>query len=367
MKKTIAWLLLAAFALAAAVGSALAVTYTEDGGMVVGGDGNDDFSDVIQGDPDATYTTIILPGDQTEYDEYGNPIEPGPGPTFAPGELLECWLEDEGGNRMPVTLLNAGTHFCQVRIGRDLHRVPTASLCYGIDGSVTADKRIAYINAKKTGYATMHTRASVKSDVVNRCTTNQIVLVLAVGKKYCKVWCAGDVGYIKRSSLAYYNDTAKDIVQAVMTYKGRTSRSVGINIRQNGKANSRILDEIPCGTPLEVFAVTEDGWTEVEVKGWRCWVQSKYITYENETDRFLAEAMPITPEETEDIDDTEEAEEEDDGSDEAWDEWEDGTGTAEAGTDEAPEAAGDTAGTTINFYDAGEGFRDGDPDAPSGP
>ncbi len=292
MKRTIAWLALAVFLLAAAAGTALAVSYTEDGGMVVGGDGNDDFSDVVQADPDAIYTTVILPGDDTAVDEYGNPIEAGPGPTFAPGGILTCWLETEDGTRMPVTLLHAGTHFCKVRSGRDTVRVPTASLHYEIDESVPDNMRFAMINAKKAGYATMHTRASVKSDVIGRCTTNQIVLVLAVGRSYCKVWCDGDVGYVKRASMTYFNDTGKDIVQAVLTYKGRTNSRNAINVRQNGSSGSRILDVIPCGTPMEVVGVSDEGWTEVEIGGWRCWVQSQYVTYENETDLFLAADEP---------------------------------------------------------------------------
>lgn len=327
MKKTIAWLMAVTVALAAVVGSALAVTYTEDGGMIVGGDGDDDFSDVVQADPDVIYT-VIMPGDVTEVDEYGNPVIPGPGPTFAPGEILDCWLETEEGVRIPVTLLHAGTHFCKVRAGRETLRVPTASLHYEIDGTVSESMRFAQINAKKTGYATMHTRASVKSDVVGRCTTNQIVLVLSVGRVYCKVWCDGDVGYVKRASLTYMNDSAKEIVQAVMTYKGRANSRNAINVRQNGSANSRILDVIPCGTPMEVFTVSEDGWTEVEVSGWRCWVQSKFVTRETETDRYLADL----PEETDAAEGSAETDQ-------------DGEETILAAQREAPEPS-------IVFYDA---------------
>lgn len=266
------------------IGGAWAVTYTGDGGMVVGGDGTDDFSNITQGDPNASYTTIILPGQDTniEYDENGNPIEVvhGPGPTFAPGGILDVTISNEDGTEQAVTLLAAGTLYSKVSVGRQSSIIPTSDLHYEIDPSVTADKRYAAINAKRIGYATMHTKASAKSDVIGRCTTNRIALVLSIGKTYAKVWCEGNVGYIKCSSLTYLSAAASGETQpALMSYNGRFNRRNTINIRQNGKNTSRIIAEIPCGTALTVFGENEDGWTEIEVNGWRAWVQSQYVTY----------------------------------------------------------------------------------------
>ncbi len=259
---------------------ALAVTYTEDGGMVVNGNGDDDFSNLQTADPDAIYVTVILPGEpEVEYDENGNPITPGPGPTFAPGEQLDIWLVNEDGTEEKVTLLRAGSRYCDVQAGRVKQRVENTRLRWEVSDKVPVTKRYAYINAKRTGYATMHTRASVKSDVVNRCTTNQMCLVLDIGRSYSKVWCMGNVGYIKNSSLYYIDAAAEEPVEATMTYKGRTNTHNTINIRQNGWANSRILGEVAVGTPMLIFSESEDGWYEVEVAGWRCYVQTKYGTY----------------------------------------------------------------------------------------
>ena len=292
MRKT-GSLLLALLISLTLVGGAWAVTYTGDGGMVVGGDGTDDFSNITQADPNASYTTIILPGedDGTEYDEYGNPIVKGPGPTFAPGGILDVTVTKEDGTEQTVTLLAAGTLYSKVSVGRQSSIVPTSELHYEIDPTVTADKMYATINAKRVGYATMHTRASAKSDVIGRCATNRVALVLAIGKTYAKVWCEGNVGYIKCSSLSYLPAAVEAETQpALMSYNGRFNRRNTINIRQNGKSTSRIIAEIPCGTALTVFGENEDGWAEVEVSGWRAWVQTQYVTYG--TAESLAQVTP---------------------------------------------------------------------------
>lgn len=272
--------MLATLLLLTAISSAAAVTYTEDGGMVVNGNGDDDFSNLQTADPDAIYVTVILPGEpEVEYDEFGNVITPGPGPTFAPGETLDVWMTNADGTEEAVTLVHAGSRYCDVKKGRQNLHVATDTLRYEISENVPEEKRFAYVNAKRTGYATMHTRASVKSDVVNRCTTNQVCLVLDIVKGYSKVWCMGSVGYIKSSSLYYIDVNAEEPIEATMTYKGRANIRNTINVRQNGWTNSRILGDVACGTPAVIFAESEDGWYELEVAGWRCYVQTKYATY----------------------------------------------------------------------------------------
>lgn len=280
MKKKALIALTAALTALAILATAIAVTYTDDGGLVVGGDGDDDFTNIQTADPEATYVNVILPGDYDlpQYDEDGNLITPGPGPTFAPGETLDLRLVGEDGTEEAVTLVHAGSRYCDVRKGRQQLHVLTESLRYEIAETVSEDKLYASVNAKRTGYATMHTRASSRSDVVNRCTTNQMALVLDIGRSYSKVWCMGSVGYIKNSSLTYYGKADEAAQDATLTYKGRTSSRNTINVRQNGKSTSRILGDISCGSQMVLFSESEDGWCEVEVSGWRCFVQIQYVT-----------------------------------------------------------------------------------------
>lgn len=281
MKKTLILFLILTL-LGGMLGAALAVTYTEDGAMIVSGDGDDDFSNIGQvTDPGASYTTVILPGENTEaqIDENGNLVVAGPGPTFAPGGVLDVFILGEDGELQPVKLLSVGSLYSRISIQRKVSQIPTRDLIFEMDENVPEEMRFASINAKRTGLATMHLRGSVKSDVVGRYQTNKIVLVLSLGRLYTKVWCDGSVGYIKTSSLSFYGAPDKDTTIATMAYKGRTKSRNTINIRQNGKSNSRILTDIPCGARLTVLGYGEESWVEVEVNGWRAWVQEKYIYY----------------------------------------------------------------------------------------
>ena len=280
MNKKVLTALIAALTVLAILATALAVTYTEDGGLVVNGDGTDDFTNLQPADPNATYVNVILPGDYDipQYDEFGNLITPGPGPTFAPGEVLDVWLVGEDGTEQAVTLVHAGSRYCDVRVGRQHMHVPTASLRYEISENVPPERLYASVNAKRTGYATMHTRASERSDVVNRCTTNQMCLVVDIVRNYAKVWCMGSVGYIRISSLTFYGVPDENAEDCTMSYRGRTNTRNTINIRQNGKSTSRILGDVACGSPMVLFSESEDGWCEVEVAGWRCYVRNIYVT-----------------------------------------------------------------------------------------
>lgn len=280
-RKMFSWFLAFTVLCALTGGAALAVTYTEDGGMVVGGDGNDDFSNLVTADPDATYVTIILPGDdddEPQYDEFGNLITPGPGPTFAPGELLDVFLALSDGSVQPVTLLSVGTCYSTVRLGRDVYRVHTENLRYEVGDNVPQEKRLAIINAKKDGYATMHTKAKATSPSINRCITNRVVLVLSIGKRYSKIWYDGAVGYVKTGSLAFLSPENREVREATVTYKGKVSSKATINVRQNAKSSSRSISTVGCGTPMVILSETADGWYEVEIDGWRAWIPVQYVT-----------------------------------------------------------------------------------------
>ena len=255
---------------------AQAVTFTEDGGMIVNGDGTDDFS-VSEG-VDGSYegTSMVTPPPEEEG-------EKGPGPTFVKSEEMEFFLVLSDGSMEYVELLQPGSVYSQVKLHGEKVYVPTGLLMYET-GEVPDDMRYAMINAQKNGYATMHAKDSTRSGVINRIMTNRIALVLNVGSKYTRVWVDDCVGYILTSSLIFLPGSNVSSTMATMSYKGRTNSKATINIHMNGKNRSRILDDVICGTQLTVFSVTEDGWTEIEANGWHGWVLSDYVTYGTEAE-----------------------------------------------------------------------------------
>ncbi len=264
--------LLCAFMLVIAV-CAQAVTFTEDGGMIVNGDGTDDFSVQDGVDSSYDYQSIVTPPPENEG-------EKGPGPTFAKSEEMDFYLVLKDGSMEYVELLSAGTVYSRVRVNGEKTYVPTCFLMYETD-NVPDEMRYAMINAQKNGYATMYTKASNRSSVVNRIMTNRVALVLDAGTKYSRVWVDDCVGYIQTSSLTFLPGNSVSTAIAKMSYNGKTTSSNSINIHMNGKNRSRILADVKCGTQLTVFSTTDDGWTEIEANGWHAWVLSKYVTYDD--------------------------------------------------------------------------------------
>lgn len=292
MKKSLTMLLVLVLLLGIA-GYSRAVTYTEDGAMVVDGNGTDSLPSLPTAAP-GTYTDPdfpIVPDDEEDQDNAPSSSS-GPGPTWAPAETMYFTVMRDSGVQEPVTLLGAGTLFSKVSIGQSVEIVRSSALCYEKADTVTPAKAYAMVNAKKTGYATMHLRGSSKSNVVGRCTTNRVALVLDIGKSYTKVWCEGKVGYLKTSSLTFLPPAGDGVEVGVLTYKGQIGSRANITIRQNGKNTSRSLDTIPCGNDLAIFSASSDGWLEVEVAGWRGWVQEQYVTRGLTLDPALALVTP---------------------------------------------------------------------------
>lgn len=252
---------------------AQAVTYTEDGGMIVNGEGTDDFT--TNDGTNSSYqnqTVVTLPPEEEG--------EKGPGPTFVKSEEMDFYLTQDDGSMEYAEMVSAGTVYSQVIVNGEKKSVETCRLMYNID-EVPDEKRFAIVNAQKNGYATMFYKASGKSDVVGRFMTNRICLVLNVGDNFSKVWVDGSCGYIKNGSLIFMDGRGEQITTAQVSFNGKTKSANRINIHMNGKSKSRILADLPCGAEMTVFSTTEDGWTEIEAGGWHAWILSKYVTYED--------------------------------------------------------------------------------------
>jgi len=249
-----------------------AVTYTEDGGMIVGGDGNDDFSTIEGTSSSYAQQTIVTPPPE----EAG---AKGPGPTFVKSDKIDFFLMLDDGSMEYVEMVSAGTVHSLVTLNREKTYVDTCRLMYEID-DVPDERRYAMVNAQKNGYATLFYKPNNKGDVVGRFTTNRICLVLDAGEKYTRVWVDGSVGYFATSSLTFLDGQGENIATAQVSYNGKTKSGNRINIHMNGKNKSRILEDLPCGTQMTVFSTTEDGWTEIEADGWHAWILSQYVTYD---------------------------------------------------------------------------------------
>ena len=198
-------------------------------------------------------------------------------------ETMTLTLVDEDGEEQPVTLLTLGTAVSEIKADGEKLTVLTASLRWG--STAPEDKQLAVITAPKGGEAALRTKASSKGQVLKKCQTNRIVLVLSVGKSYAKVYCDGLVGYIRNSSLTFcpvggVKEGESAPVPGWVSFRGRLNSKNTVNIRQSGKNGSRILADFIAGTPVMVFSQS-GRWAEIDVGGYRAFILNEYLTLDS--------------------------------------------------------------------------------------
>ena len=198
----------------------------------------------------------------------------------ASGMSAPVTLVGEDGEERPVTVKTLGLVTSLVRLDGEDVTVNTADLRW--DTEVSAGKMMAIINAPRTGRATLHAKSSSKSDVLGKCDTNRVVLVLASGKNYTKISYDNTVGYVLTSALKFYpvGGVGEDEEQPKpgwVSFRGKLNSKNTVNIRMNGKSGSRILTDFIAGTPLWVFSQT-DRWTEIDVGGYHGYILNEYVT-----------------------------------------------------------------------------------------
>ena len=190
-------------------------------------------------------------------------------------------LVGEDGSEQVVSLVTLGLVDSEVKLNGEVITVKTSDLTWDHDVD-DENKLLAVIDAKRTGEATMHAKAKAKSDVLKKCDTNRVVVVLRLGKGYTRILYDGVEGFVLTDALTFYpvggvKEKDEAPVPGWVSYKGNVKSRQKINIRQSGKNGSRIVDEFKAGTPVWVFGI--DGkWAEVEVGGYRAFILKEHIT-----------------------------------------------------------------------------------------
>lgn len=145
------------------------------------------------------------------------------------------------------------------------------------------DKVLAVIDTPKNGYAWLRMKPSNKktSAKLEQCRLDRVVRVISTGKNWTLVDYNGKRGYVQTSSLEFYANDHTDFLPGVLSVKGRTKGNDTANIRSRDSKH-RILDEYPLGTPVTVFDIVDE-WAEIDICGWHCVINSKFLTLEKET------------------------------------------------------------------------------------
>ncbi len=198
-------------------------------------------------------------------------------PTVAPSSLDALAASvDEAKETDLEAIVELGTAYSTINGENGPETVKTAGLTLG---NVSREYALAVIWAPKTGKVALRERASEKSDFIKDCQAGRIVAVLTLAGDYTKIDYDGKEGYVRTDCLHFYAPMETDAATGVLSFNGRATGKTTVNVRLEGDRDSRKIGEYKTGTPIAVITAGET-WTEIEVKGYRGFVMTKFLTVE---------------------------------------------------------------------------------------
>ena len=238
----------------------------DDGGIEVGGDGEDPPIALTE-DP----TRAPIEGD--DWKALLDRVAARNG-RYTP----TVYIDPVTGASTEVQVVYMGIGRSMVTFGGQQRLVNTVDLRW--ETNVPDDMVMAVIDAPKNGYAQMRAGMSKKSTLIKQCRTCSVVRVISSGKNWTLIDHEGTRGYVQTASLEFFCNDHTDFEAGWVSVKGRIKGNDSANIRSRD-SKLRVLADYKLGTPLTVFDIIDD-WAEVDVGGWHCYINKKYVTLEQE-------------------------------------------------------------------------------------
>ena len=152
------------------------------------------------------------------------------------------------------------------------------------------DRVLAVVEAPRDGYAWLYKSPNTKitNPKIEQIRTDTVLRVLSAGDNWAFVDHNGLRGYVKAGSLEYFCNDHVDFDPGLVSVKGRIQGKDTVHVRSRDKG-VRHLAEYRVGTPITVFDIIDE-WAEIDIAGWHCRIDSRYVTLEKET--VSADAAP---------------------------------------------------------------------------
>ncbi len=183
------------------------------------------------------------------------------------------WLKMDGA---AVTALEyAGTMMSRVKTGSgEAVRVPTAGLSWSTDG---ADSPQIAIVTNKKGANLTDGDGKTLARYTGKLYPGAMMMVLAVEDDLCYVFWKDTFCYIARKNIDLLPVAQGDFATGIVSMNGKTAGTAKVVVRNSPKAKGARITEWTIGTPVAIVK-TEGDFTLVEGKGYRGWIQNKYLT-----------------------------------------------------------------------------------------
>ena len=185
------------------------------------------------------------------------------------------WLQaDTGAGLQTVTMEYAGALVCKISNGTDNLRVPSKDLVWATDGADSP--QIALVTAKK-GTKLLDGDGKPLEGVKNPLSPGAMLPVVSVEDDLCYVYWKGVSCYVARKNVDLIPVVQDSFPTAVISMNGKTAGTAKVTVRNTPKNNGIRVTEWTIGTPVAVVEAGNE-YSLVEGKGYRGWVQNKYLT-----------------------------------------------------------------------------------------
>lgn len=173
-------------------------------------------------------------------------------------------LWKKGEETLTVDVKQAGTAQCIILTEGKEEKVDTAALSWPYEGEGSP---LARVYAPRTGKATLYARDGGKGGALKKLDAGTVVLVLAEGEQYTKVYAHRLTGFVR-------TDALESVELCTGWQEGATADSV--NFRLLPSKDSYRIRSLKKGSSLLLLS-TKGEWACVEVDGVLGYVMTKYL------------------------------------------------------------------------------------------
>ncbi len=182
------------------------------------------------------------------------------------------WLKaDTGSGLRPVSLEYAGALVCKVIDGTDSVRLPSRDVVWSTEGA--DGPRIAVVTKKNTKLLNGDGTAA-GGKVFSPGT---MFMVLRVEDDLCYVYWKDTYSYLSLKNVDLLPVMQEPFSTGIVSMNGKTAGTAKVTVRNTPKNNGLRVTEWTIGTPVAIVETGKE-FTLVEGKGYRGWIQNKYLT-----------------------------------------------------------------------------------------
>ena len=168
----------------------------------------------------------------------------------------------------------AGAFVSRVKIGGEGVRVPSRDLKWTTEGA--DGPQIAVVSNTK-GANLLDGNGKNLSRYSKKLSVGSMMFVLSVDNDLCYVFWKDTFCYIARKNVDLLPVQQEPYATGVLSMNGKTSGTAKVTLRNSPKAKGARVADLTIGTPVAVVETGKD-YTLVEGKGYRGWVQNRYLT-----------------------------------------------------------------------------------------